>query len=112
MHITLVPHGNMANECEGDTWKPCVNKMENEKKKRILPNGKCDQFVEENKTKKKKQFVEGRREKRKKKEKEKKGKEEEEKERRTDCSPSIFWRLADQGVGIVHASRGRGSLLL
>ena len=28
------------NECEGDTWKPCVTKMENEKKKRILSNGK------------------------------------------------------------------------
>ena len=82
------------------------------KKKRILSNGKCDQFVEENKTEKKKQLVEGRREKREKKEKEKKGKEEEEKGRRTGCSFSIFRRLPDQGVGIVHAPRGRDSLLL
>ena len=35
-------------------------------------------------------------------------KEEKEKGRRTDCSPSIFRCSADQGVGIVHAPRGRG----
>ena len=51
---------------------------------------------------------EGRREKREKKENEEKGKEEGEKGRRTGCSPSIFRRSADQGVGIVHAPRGRG----
>ena len=28
--------------------------------------------------------------------------------RRTGCSPSIFRRSADQGVGIVHTPRGRG----
>ena len=42
------------NGCDCDTWKPCVTKMENGKKKRILSNGKCDQFVEENKTQKEK----------------------------------------------------------
>ena len=48
-------HMGRWNECEGDTWKPCVTKMENgKKKKRILSNGKCDQFVEENKIKKEK----------------------------------------------------------
>ena len=52
------------------------------------------------------------REKKEKKEKEKKGKEEEEKGRRTGCSPSIFRRSANQGVGIVHTPRGRGSLIL
>ena len=28
--------------------------------------------------------------------------------RRTGCSPSIFGRSTNQGVGIVHTSRGRG----
>ena len=55
--------------------------------------------------------MEGRREKRENKENEKKGKEEEEKGR-TGCSVSIFWRSVNQGVGIVHSLRGRGSLIL
>ena len=58
---------------------------------------------------KKRKRKEGRREKR---ENEKKGKENEEKGRMTSCSPSIFRRSANQGVGIVHAPRGRGFLLL
>ena len=61
------------------------------------------------KKKRKEETVRGKREK---KEKEKKGNEEEKKGRRTGCSPSIFRHLADQGVGIVHAPRGRGSLIL
>ena len=32
--------------------------------------------------------------------------------RRIGCSPSIFRYSADQGIGIVHAPRGRGFLLL
>ena len=55
--------------------------------------------------------TEKKKEKREKKENEKKGKEEEEKGRRTGCSPFIFRRLADLGVGIVHAPRGRSFLL-
>ena len=57
-------------------------------------------------------WVLGRHRERKKKErKERKGNEEEEKGRRIGCSSSIFRHSVDQGVGIVHASRGRGFLL-
>ena len=76
-------HMGRWNECEGDTWKPCVTKMENEKKKnkKILSNGKCDQFVEENKTENKEKENKGRKKRRnsswkgRKKRKERKGKE-------------------------------------
>ena len=44
-------HMGRWNGCEGDTWKPCVTKMENEKKKERNENSikwkKCDQFIEE-----------------------------------------------------------------
>ena len=67
--------------------------------------------VRKGEQKRKEETVSGRKEKKKRGRKErkgKKGKEEEENGRRTDCSPSIFRRSEDQGVGIVHALRGRG----
>ena len=97
--------------CQSDLRRnspPRPNEFGGIEEERILSNGKGDQFVKGNKTEKKKQFVEGSR----KKMGEKKGKEKEEKGRRTDCSPSIFRHSVDQGVGIVHAPRGRVSLLL
>ena len=86
---------------EGDTWKPCVTPLSGDQ----LGGRKGNQFGgggEQNIKEK---------EKREKKEKENKGKEWEEKGRRTDCSPSIFRHSVNQGVGIVHAPRGRGFLL-
>ena len=84
-----------------DTWKRCVTPLSGDQ----LGGRKGNQFGgggEQNRKEK---------EKREKKEKEKKGKEDEEKWRSTGCSPSIFRRSLDQGVGIVHAPRGRGFLL-
>ena len=46
--------------------------------------------------------------KKRKREKRNRRKRKEMKMRRTNCSPSIFWCSTDQGVGIVHALRGRG----
>ena len=85
----------------GDTWKPCVTPLSGDQ----LGGKKGNQFSGGGKQNRKEK------EKREKKEKEKKGKEEEEKGRRTGCSPSILWRSEDQGVGIVHALRGRSFLI-